>query len=411
MQRKYLQIISGILAIMAMTVILGSSASAVTYKTLYAFTGGVDGNQPMAGLVSDAAGNLYGTTYYGGTYGAGVVFELTQTPPGTWTEEVLYNFTGGADGGWPQAGLIFDAAGNLYGTASEGGGSGSVCNPRGCGVAFELTPTPAGSWTETVIHSFTGNTDGSNPLTSLVFDSAGNLYGTTWEGGYVNDFCYSGCGVVFELSPTPSGEWTETTLHEFKDGLDGSNSWANLTIDTAGNLYGVAFNAGLHGDGNVFELMPNQDGTWTGKVLYQFNDSDGGSPVAGLTFDSAGNLYGATGYFNPGIVFQVVPRSNGSWTKRTLYEFTGGRDGSSAYGGVTFDSAGNLYGTTCYGGVDGDGVVYRLTRTSKGLQERALGFNGHPGENPWGNVIFDTAGNLYGTTSAGPYGTVYEITP
>lgn len=416
--KKYSRIITGTLAIIAFVFLMGVGAQAGQHKILYTFTGGADGSGPYAGVIFDAAGNLYGTTQYGGSYGAGTVFELSPTPTGAWAEKVLYTFTGAADGGWPAAGLSFDSAGNLYGTASAGGNNGAYCNWSGCGVVFELTSTPTGEWTETIVHSFTGDADGSNPIASLVFDSVGNLYGTTWEGAHSDDFCYLGCGVVFELSPTPAGEWAETTLYTWMDGWDGSNSWANLILDTAGNLYGVSFNAGRYGYGNVFELVSNPEGTWSGKVLYQFKGGlDGGHPAGALMFDSAGNLYGTTGSTfgsDVGIVFQLVPNSKGSWTKRTLHRFSGGADGASPQGGLIFDTAGNLYGTTCFGGTHGDGVVYKLTHSSIGaIKEAEFGFDGHNGANPWGSVVFDAAGNLYGTTSAGGkgFGTVYEIIP
>src|ERR1019366_934096 len=205
--------------------------------------------------------------------------------------KVLYSFIhNGTDGGFPQAGLIFDAAGNLYGTTSEGGTSSSCSG--GCGTVFELTPTAGGGWTEKVLHNFNSNgTDGANPYAGLIFDAAGNLYGTTTVGG---TYYY---GTVFELTPTAGGGWTEKVLHSFNyNGTDGNNPQASLTIDAAGNLYGTTSGGGTYGNykGTVFELTPAAGGDWTETVLHNFVGPDGAAPLAGLIFDAAGNLYGTT---------------------------------------------------------------------------------------------------------------------
>jgi uncharacterized repeat protein (TIGR03803 family) len=380
------------------------------YKMLYKFKGGADGNQPVAGLVFDTPGNLYGTTSLGGAHNAGTVFELKPTSTGGWTESVLYSFTGGADGAKPQSDLIFDAAGNLYGTAS---GGGAYTN----GAVFELAPTSSG-WTETVLYSFTGGADGAGAFNGVIFDPAGNLYGATWDGGNVTNFCYLGCGVVFELA-RGSNSWTESVLYSFTEGSDGTNSSAGLAFDSAGNLYGSAWNWGTYGYGVIFELRPNADGTWTQHVLYSFKGGkDGANPQGRLIFDTAGNLYGTTrNYFSGyGIVFKLVPNSDGTWTKHTLHQFTGGRDGANPYVGVTFDSAGNLYGATNGGGAYGYGVVFKLTPTSTGgWSYRVLhAFKNAPGAHPQGDLIVDGAGNLYGTSygdGSKTLGSVFEITP
>jgi uncharacterized repeat protein (TIGR03803 family) len=386
------------------------------FKTLYAFSGGNDGSQPFSGVTVDAAGNLYGTTYAGGEYGNGTVFELAPTGTGGWTESVLYSFTGGADGGNPQPGdgPIFDSAGNLYGAAGSGG---NICEFGGCGVIFELTPTTSG-WTESVLHSFTGGSDGGAPFAGLIFDGSGNLYSTTWNGG--SDNCGAGCGVVFKLAPAAGGGWTESVLHSFMDfGPEGSNSDASLVLDPAGNLYGVTWYGGTQGWGVVFKLAPNTDGGWTESVLHQFKgDTDGAHPRGHLVFDSAGNLYGtaaneyASGY---GVVFELLPNEDGTWRKRNLHQFTGGKDGANPYVGLTIDSAGNLYGVANDGGAYGNGVVFELSQNSAGGWSYYVlhTFNDHySGAYPRGNLALDGAGNIYGTTYGDGYstfGSVFEI--
>jgi len=227
------------------------------YKTLYKFTGGKDGGAPHGDLIFDKAGNLYGTTFGGGAYGYGTVFKLNATG----TETVLYSFTGGTDGRGPRAGLIFDQAGNLYGTAGS--------------VVFKLAPNPDGSWSESVLHSFSG-TDGAGPYASLIFDQAGNLYGTTGWGGA------NGLGTVFELTPNSDGSWTESVLYSFCSLTpmcgDGERPFAGLILDQAGNLYGTTFAGGTRGHcsgrrcGVVFKLASNPDGSWSESVLHSFAD-------------------------------------------------------------------------------------------------------------------------------------------
>jgi uncharacterized repeat protein (TIGR03803 family) len=278
---------------------------------------GGDAYYPYTGLVLDGSGNLYGTTSSGGAYGSyGTVFELTRTVGGGWTETVLHSFGGNqSDGTLPDGGLILDAAGNLYGTTYYGG-------TYGRGTVFQLTPATGGSWTETVLHTFNDNgTDGTEPEGSLIFDASGNLYGTTFDGGA------HGYGTVYELTPSAGGSWTETVLHSFTVGAGGNYPQAGLTIDVAGNLYGTTGSGGTGtciadtGCGTVFELMPRPEGGWAEKVLYSFqnNGKDGNFPHNALTFDSSGNLYGTTnmgggskacntlGLPGCGTVFEITP--------------------------------------------------------------------------------------------------------
>ncbi len=263
-----------------------------TEKVLHSFGNHMDGSFPGCGLVFDAAGNLYGTTYSGGQNGMGTVFELTPDGSGGWTEQVLHHFTN-ADGAFPYSGLIFDGAGNLYGTTSGGGWYNN-------GTVFELTPTIGGSWTESVLHSFNNRgAGGANPVAGLLL-VAGNLYGTTGQG----------TGRVFELTPIGGGSWTETVLLNFY-GADGADPYASLIFAGAGNLYGTTVEGGTYNRGTVFELAPDGRGGWTGKVLYNFgNGTDGFWPYNSLITDATGNLYSTTsegGTYGQGTVFRLAP--------------------------------------------------------------------------------------------------------
>jgi uncharacterized repeat protein (TIGR03803 family) len=339
---------------------------------LYTFPSGSDGDNPLAGVVRDSAGNLYGTTLYGGPSARGVVVKVDATGH----ETVLYSFTGGADGGYPDGGVILDSTGNLYGTSSSGG--------IGAGVVFKLDTTG----NETVLYSFTGGADGGNPQAGLIFDSAGNLYGTTYSGGT------SGQGVVFKLDTTGH----ETVLYSFMGGADGGSPAAGVIRDSAGNLYGTTVYGGASNCGVVFKV----DTTRHEIVLHRFTGgADGCNPYAGVIRDSAGNLVGTTrgggpGLFGPGVVYLVDTTGD----ETVLYSFTGGDDGGDPYGGVIRDSAGNLYGTTFSGGPSGQGAVFKLDTT--GEETVLYSFTGgSDGGNPIGGVIRDSAGDLYGTTTAG----------
>ncbi|MGA3212722.1 MAG: choice-of-anchor tandem repeat GloVer-containing protein, partial [Terriglobales bacterium] len=340
-----------------------STGGAWTETVLYTFTGGADGSNPQAGLVFDSAGNLYGTTYDGGAFGFGTVFELSPATGGTWTLTTLYTFTDGDDGAYSYATPVFDTSGNLYGTASGGGASGA-------GVVFQLTPTSVAPWTENVLYAFTGGSDGGQPETNVIFDSKGNLYGTASSGGSSLD------GVVFELTPASSAPWTESVLYSFSGGADGSVPYGNVSFDTSGNLYGTTYYGGNpdcneSGCGVVYELTPTTSVPWTESVLYTFDDtSDGGFPDAGVTFDASGNLYSTASQGGTssacdgacfGVVFKLTPASSSPWTESVLYTFTNGTDGNNPLAGVIFDSAGNLYGTTQAGGSGDNGVVFELS--------------------------------------------------
>jgi uncharacterized repeat protein (TIGR03803 family) len=378
---------------------------------------GPDGSSPRGGVIFDVAGNLYGTTEFGGR-GNGTVFKLAPGAGGTWTETILYSFGGPGDGNYPYAGLVFDTAGNLYGTTLSAGAGGS-------GTVFELSPSASGTWTETVLHTFAGDEDGYYPEASLILDSDGNLYGTTTWGG-VYDF-----GTVFKLAPGADGTWTETVLHSFGNAKDGANPYASLIFDAAGNLYGTTAVGGANGSackfggGTVFKLAPSADGTWTETVLYSFSGGKNAcEPYANLVFDAAGNLYGTTIYGglyqNAGTVFQLAPGTEGHWTEKVLHSFGSDKGGYFPVAGLIFDKAGNLYGTTWYGGHYGLGNVFELKQGTNGKWTdtvlRSLG-HGNTGRDPFAGVILDGHGNLYGTTYGGGIfhsgccGTVFEIIP
>jgi hypothetical protein len=321
-----------------------SARGGYTEKVLRNFGDSGDGANPAAALISDAAGNLYGTTAGGGSKGCGTVFELIHPKSGAWREQILYSFCSlpeEADGSYPYGGLIFDKAGNLYGTASEGG-----TGPCGCaGVVFELS-LKQGVWTEHVLHNFGSEGDGTNPVAGLVFDQAGNLYGTTGIGGSSCNFNH-GCGAVFELSPQSANTWTEKVLYIFTGSYGDTVAEPNSTpiLDAAGNLYGTTAYAP-----GAFELTPNSDGSWS--------QNDLPAPCCfpnALIMDSTGNLYATaasdTGGSCCGSVFELAPQAGGGWTETTLLTFpSSGKRGAIPLAGLIFDSEGNLYGTTSQGG-------------------------------------------------------------
>jgi uncharacterized repeat protein (TIGR03803 family) len=413
-------------------------------KTLYAFRGGKDGANPHGALISDSAGNLYGTTELGGggpacgTTGCGTVFELVKNADGGYQEQVLYRFQSGSDGLGPWAALTLDGAGNLYGTTINGGGSTNCY--EGCGTAFKLTKGSTGQWTETILYAFQGGTgDGQGPAGQLLLDLQGNLYGTTLYGG--TGYCTTeGCGFVFSLTPTPSGPWTETLLYEFTGAEDGGIPSPSLTVDAAGNFYGTTgTGGGLNNSGTVFELAPT-GGTWSLSTLFAFNanrsSTTGQSPEGGVILDAAGNLYGTNncggvdvaprGYtpcqYGFGNVFKLSPGTGGVWTEQVLYNFVDTKNAAYPDTPLVFDSAGNLYATTYLGGsprLVGWGTVFELSPSSTGtwtetVPARFLDLSAVAGRTPYAGVLLDGSGDIFGTTYEGgtyDYGVVYEVRP
>jgi uncharacterized repeat protein (TIGR03803 family) len=316
-----------------------------------------DGTVPYGGLVLDVSGNLYGTTYGGGAYGGGTLFQVTPSIGPNWPETILHNFGNGTDGAKPHAGLIFDAVGNLYGTTSAGGANGA-------GTVFELTPIGGGAWSETILYNFIGGTNGSDPLAGLIFDSSGILYGTTAGGG-----SYGG-GTAFQLIPT-GGTWRLKTLHSFGGFFDGAGPNGGLVMDTAGNLYGTTVNGGGYinpehlAGGTAFQLSPGQGAAWNETLIYEFCNHPvctDINPYDGLLIDSSGNLYGTTyGRGGLGTVFQLTPALTPPWTDTGLGYFNFNGNAGRAYAGLIFDASGNLYGTTAAGGDHNFGTVFEIT--------------------------------------------------
>jgi uncharacterized repeat protein (TIGR03803 family) len=324
--------------------------------TLLTFTG-ANGAQPVASLLFDKNGNLYGTALQGGT-GYGLVFELTPPKPGkiAWKQTILLTFTG-ANGNSPQGGLIADASGNLYGTTIVGGPG-----TANAGTVFRLAPPAAGktAWTPAILTTFNGAPSGARPAGNLVFDADGNLYGTTTAGG-------SGDGTVFELIPPAKAEppWTLKTIFQF-GGTNGTEPYAGPLIDSAGNLYGTAAEGGKSNDGLVYRLNKPAAGksTWTETILADFSGKDGTYPFAALA--AAGDvLYGVTqngGAQGNGNVFQLAPPSSGKgpWTETVLATLMG-KYGAAPDAALYIDASGNLFGTTETGGKSADGTVFEVT--------------------------------------------------
>ncbi len=388
-----------------------------------------DGAFPNGAVVADAAGNLYGTTEQGGKFGYGAVYEISPPAAGSshWTSRVLHSFADpahGADGAFPTGSLAFDASGNLYGTTGWGGTSDN-------GTVFRLAPPAEGhtAWTETVLHAF-GGADGAGPEAGIVLDAAGNIYGTAANGGSAND------GTVFRLAPPAPGQtaWTATVLHSFR-GTDGNAPVGGLTRDSAGNLYGTTEDGGAYDFGAVFKLAPPAAGhtKWVTTVLRSFSQGDAGGshPMAGVTLDTAGNLYGTTytgGLDGSGTVFMLAAPVAGrtKWVETVLRTFvyhgqssaTG--QGSFPAAGVVLDAAGNVYGTTVVGGIADGATVFRLSPPQAGHTKwtesvlRSFPDATGQGSFPESGVILGAGGVLYGTTYVGGAygsGTVFALTP
>jgi uncharacterized repeat protein (TIGR03803 family) len=311
---------------------------------------------PTTSLILDASGNLYGTAL-GGPFGQGIVFELSPQDGGAWAYKRLHAFGNGKDGQTPSGGLVVDATGNLYGMTAGGGAYGG-------GIVFKLSPSASGIWTEKILHHFNrAYPAGYAPYGSLLFDLSGNLYGTTAEGGSCTILSSVGCGTAFKLTHQANGTWTYATIHEFGHRKKGTlRPLAGLTSDAAGNLYGTTTIGGTgacdSGCGTVFELIPMTAGGWVEKILYSFsNTPDGSTPQAPVILDGSGNVYGTTLYGGPfglGAAFELTPLAGGVWQERILQPL------ASPYGGLVFDGSGNLYGTTNRGG-NGLGTVFEIT--------------------------------------------------
>jgi uncharacterized repeat protein (TIGR03803 family) len=393
-----------------LAMLMAVSASA-QQKTIFRFNP-TTGFQPANSLISDGEGHLYGVTSIGGNRscfykGCGLVFELSSGTGNTWTEKIIYPFVGGSsDGAIPLTDLIFDGKGNLY---------GATANPSS---VYELTPNANGKWTERVLYLFP-NQEGYDPGSRLAFDSKGNIYGTLRRGG-VSD------GEVFELTPQSNGTWKESVLYGFTGSNgDGNTPYGGVVLDAKGNIFGTTQIGGASNYGTVYRLSPNGSGGFTETILYNFTgQGDGGYPAAPLTMDAAGNLYGTTSLSNVdthSTVFELSPTGT-RWKETILYTFAGASDGSYP-SGVVFDAQGNLYGTTQNGGSGcnspGCGTVFKLKPQSSGLWQETIVHqfeSSDDGSVSMGNILIDNStGHAYGTTQFGGgrngYGTVFQVGP
>jgi len=422
---------------------------------LYSFQGGADGSGPVGSIVMDKQGNIFGATSYTNpcvtSLQCGSVYELSppQQPGDPWTETTLYDFQGfnHGDGGSPEGGLVQDAAGNLYGTTAYGGGGPCILlgSAVGCGTVYELVrpQKPGGAWKEKGLYSFQGNQDGQFPIGDLVFDKRGSLYGATWFGGGQGATCdplYAYCGTIFELTPprtTGKNVWIEKVLHSFAgvDAGDGGQPNGGLILDEAGAIYGTTYIGGSNcaqnsgqGCGTLFQLIPQQDGSrpWSEAVLHSFGaGDDGGGPNGNLIFDKRGSLYGTTvgggnSNFPSGAVFRCTRGPNDTYEETLLYSFYDGPDGGFPRAGLVFDQRGNAYGTAALGGLNEGGTLFRISAKT-GSFVTIYPFEPNPdGNYPESPLIFDPVGRLYGTTLDGGTGqacqnygcgTVYMVGP
>lgn len=399
-------LVLSLLTPLAMVITATPSAEAQTFSVLHQFTNGADGGEPQAGLTMDRAGNFYGTASTGGnTTGPCAI----RNPHGCgtvfklsrhgsdWFLTTLYTFSG-SDGANPLARVIIGPDGSLYGTTSAGGSADQ-------GTVFNLRPPPVPCrtsscpWQETVLYNFHGS-DGAQPtFGDLVFDAAGNIYGAT---------PHAGNGMVYKLTRS-NGGWTETILHTFQGGNDGAVPYAGLTFDQSGNLWGATALGGTYNDGTIYELIPSGGG-WTENIVHVFagghGGNDGANPYSGLIADQSGNFYGATFGANgtPVVAYELSP-ANGSWTFTALHSF---QTNQGVIGKLAMDAAGSLYGTV----YSDQPEVFKLT-PSNGSWTLTGSWAGE-GNSPCGNVILDSSGNLYTTTQGGgpdQVGVVFEITP
>jgi uncharacterized repeat protein (TIGR03803 family) len=381
-------------------------AQGQTEKIVYSFTGGNDGYIPEGGVILDTKGNLYGVTEDGGEDGGGTVFELSRSGD-TWTKTTIYSFTFiYPDVFLPTSNLIFDGNGNLYGMSALGGANSA-------GGIFELSPGLNGIWTEKVIYSFTGGTDTVAFESGLTMDSGINFYG--YLVSFVSSNGTTSSGGVFEIENQSNGTWTEKILHTFSGGDDGAAPFGGkLTLDSAGNVFGMA-GAGSHDYGIAFELVRGAAASWTEKILHVYKGGADGTYGYGgpMAIDAAGRLFGTSSWS----VIEFLPGTNGTWTEKILHSFTGGSDGAYPDAGLTLSTSGKIYGTTNQGGAH-YGTVFALLPSANGTwSERILHrFTPNSGDGFYpamSTVSVDGQGNVYGTVSSGGLssdGIVYEVT-
>jgi uncharacterized repeat protein (TIGR03803 family) len=427
--------LSKLLGLAAMVCVLLDPAfcRSQTLQAIYNFTGGSDGGNPVAGLVFDTAGNLYGTTLNGGSVDCGlaqpcgVVFQLVNQN-GTWRDNVLHSFNGlGGDGGYPTAPVALDRIGNVYGTTN--------C-PQDCffnagGTLFRLQRSSDGTWSESSLVYLEGDGcagteygTGAQVVCSVAFDHAGHLFAQTVTGGMSGPDCSQfGCGEVFYLTQRSALSWYQILAHDFMDSnTDGRFPQGLLAFDAGNDVYGTTGAGGSANAGTVYMLTPNHDNFGHHeKLLYSFQGgpSDGANPIAGVILDDLGNVYGTTsqgGSNGLGTVYMLTPQSNGTWTETVLYSFQGGNDAATPNSSLSFDAAGNLYGTAG-GGANNQGTIFELTPAGGGRWTESLLHTftgGADGGSPSGGVTIDSSGNIFGTASVGGaynQGLVFEVAP
>jgi len=383
-------------------------AAAQTPVALYAFTG-PDGIDPVLGVTFDTAGNLYGVASGGGSSNNGTVYELMPGKNGSWTEKTLTSFNGKL-GSTPVTPVVFDSKGNLYGATKLGG-------TNGVGVVYELSPSSSGKWTLTVLHNFGGSGDGAYPVGDIVIDSAGNIFGTTEGGGAYGDGTEIQGGTVFKVSPKSGGGWSESSLHSFGNGTDGNQPKGGVILDSKGNAYGTTFKGGTYGQGTVFELTAS-GGSYNETVIHNFDrgrsQGDAANPATGLTFDSAGNLYGGStaGYDanlfeGGGTVYKLIPQSGGTWKEKIIISLGFDQFSEAIYSDLLLDHAGNIYVVT----LDSNGSsLVELNGSNTKFLSAFTGITGTRGA--VGSLAMDSSGNLYGAAASGGAnkdGVVFEI--
>jgi uncharacterized repeat protein (TIGR03803 family) len=392
------------LTLVAIVLLTALQSWAITETTIHAFAGGAYSEYPLSGLIFDFAGNAYGTASGGGN-GYGTIYELSPSQSG-WTANIIYSFDK-ITGAYPSAALMFDKADNLYGVTAFGGSTSGICNNSGCGTVFELARV-AGGWNFQRLYEFQAGADGAYPMGQLVFDSAGNLFGTASDAGALQN------GTVFELSPL-NGSWSESTIYTFAGNGDASGPIAGLTAGPPGIFYGTTLNGGSNGVGAVYQLTYEKS-AWKEIVVFSFSRTIGSNPQSALLL-RRGKLFGTTqtgGSNGDGTVFSLS-EVNHAIVKTVLYNFTGAADGADPYSAVVADAQGNLYGTTLQGGGSGYGVVYQLRDVSGTWKESVLHSFSRisDGSSPLGTPVIHGEA-LFGTTSGGGKwdgGVAWEITP
>jgi uncharacterized repeat protein (TIGR03803 family) len=392
--------------------LMTATAFGQDFQVLHSFASGNDASAPVGQLTIGQNGRLYGTAVEGGSttacngYGCGAVFELAQQN-GNWHEAVLANFSSDNSAMAPYGPLVLDSAGNIYGV---GANPGVIGNQSYSGQLFELALND-GSYTTSTIHYFLGGSnDAGTPNPGLVEDSQGNFYGSSGNGGEQNNN-----GVVFRFSPNADGTWTETLIYSFGGDSNVVIPYGTMAIDSQGNLYGTTIVGGAYGLGSVYKLSLI-NGTWSVQDLYDFPPTIQGPSYGGIALDSKGNLYVVSQYggsYGVGSIFKLTPTVD-YWKYSLIHSFTGSTDGGYPGGSIAIDNAGNIYGTTLRGGLFGSGTVYKFAPEQKGWKETVI--HNFPATEPLWNpqgVIRNVQGNLYGITSYGgkySFGTAYEIT-